>query len=63
MVTNGKGAGLDGDHNVFFKNEGPLVNPMRYSELYEELKEKDAIAIPHHLAYSLFHREIIGKLI
>ena len=51
-----QGAGLDGDHNVFFKNEGPLVNPMRYSELYEELKEKDAIAIPHHLAYSLFHR-------
>ncbi|MEG0297710.1 MAG: DUF3604 domain-containing protein [Clostridium sp.] len=51
-----QGAGLDGDHNVFFMDKGPLVAPMRYKELYEELKETTALAIPHHLAYSLSHR-------
>lgn len=51
-----QGAGLDGDHNVFFKDEGPLVNPLRYEELYSELCKYSVIAIPHHLAYSLSHR-------
>lgn len=51
-----QGAGLDGDHNVFFKTTGPLVNPMRYEQLYNKLKCYDAIAIPHHLAYCLYNR-------
>ena len=51
-----QGAGLDGDHNVFFKDEGPLVNPLRYVDLYNELSQYSVIAIPHHLAYSLYHR-------
>lgn len=51
-----QGAGLDGDHNVFFKEGGPLVNTMRYTDLYKELLEYSVIAIPHHLAYSLFNR-------
>lgn len=52
-----QGAGLDGDHNVFFKdNEQNMTYPHRYEELKEQLKEKDAIAIPHHLAYQLGHR-------
>lgn len=51
-----QGAGLDGDHNVFFENNGPLVNPMRYIDLYKELSAYSCMAIPHHLAYSLSHR-------
>ncbi len=51
-----QGAGLDGDHNVFFKNNGPLVNPLRYVELFNQLLKYSCIAIPHHLAYSLSHR-------
>ncbi|MEG2018793.1 MAG: DUF3604 domain-containing protein, partial [Clostridium sp.] len=51
-----QGAGLDGDHNIFFKESGQLVTPLRYEELYSELKDSDAMAIPHHLAYSLGHR-------
>ncbi len=51
-----QGAGLDGDHNVFFKDIGPIVNPMRYIELYKELSGYSVITIPHHLAYSLSHR-------
>ncbi|WP_276933888.1 hypothetical protein [Dielma fastidiosa] len=47
-----QGSGLDGDHNVFFKNnENEIAFPLRYQELYELYKDKDAIAIPHHLAY------------
>jgi hypothetical protein len=51
-----QGAGLDGDHNVFFKQEGPFVNPMRYVDLYKAVSLYSCIAIPHHLAYSLSHR-------
>ncbi|WP_373898393.1 DUF3604 domain-containing protein [Haloimpatiens sp. FM7315] len=51
-----QGACLDGDHNVFFKDQGPLVTPMRYQDLYNNLKDIEAIAIPHHLAYSLYNR-------
>ncbi|MFC5466385.1 hypothetical protein [Lederbergia graminis] len=50
-----QGACLDGDHNVFFKEDGDFYNPRRYRELCE-LLPPDAIAIPHHLAYSLGHR-------
>ncbi|HHW03898.1 MAG TPA: hypothetical protein GXX35_14010 [Thermoanaerobacterales bacterium] len=51
-----QGAGLDGDHNVFFKDIGPLVNPRRYIDLYKDLLGYSVIAVPHHLAYSLSHR-------
>lgn len=50
-----QGAGLDGDHNVFFKNEGRMIHPRRYEQLRQEVG-MDAIAIPHHLAYALHHR-------
>ncbi|MDP0488650.1 MAG: hypothetical protein Q7K36_03960, partial [Fusobacterium sp. JB020] len=52
-----QGAGLDGDHNVFYKeNNEKLYAPMRYSELTEKLPLNKSVAIPHHLAYALGHR-------
>ena len=52
-----QGAGLDGDHNVFFKDNNATIKfPMRYQELYEEYKKSGAIAIAHHLAYQLGNR-------
>ncbi len=52
-----QGAGLDGDHNVFFKdNEQDMFYPYRYEELRNQFKDKEAIAIPHHLAYQLGYR-------
>lgn len=52
-----QGAGLDGDHNVFFKNNDCEIEfPLRYQELYDLYKDKDAIAIPHHLAYQSNNR-------
>lgn len=51
-----QGSGEDGDHNVFFKEDGPCILPKRYNELKNELSEFSSIAIPHHLAYSLEHR-------
>lgn len=52
-----QGSGLDGDHNVFFKNNDCEIEfPMRYQELYDLYKDKDAIAIPHHLAYQSNNR-------
>ena len=36
-----QGSGLDGDHNVFFKNnENEIAFPLRYQELYELYKDK-----------------------
>lgn len=47
-----QGAGLDGDHNVFFlKNDGEQRHPMRYQELVKDYEGQDVIGIPHHLAY------------
>lgn len=47
-----QGAGLDGDHNVFFKdNKECMKYPLRYNQLVKEYKGIDAIGIPHHLAY------------
>ncbi|MEG0240422.1 hypothetical protein [Anaerorhabdus sp.] len=47
-----QGAGLDGDHNVFFKdNQENMAYPLRYTDLVNTFKGKDAIGIPHHLAY------------
>lgn len=52
-----QGAGLDGDHNVFYlEEEGELHAPNRYEDLCKALPKGKAIAIPHHLAYSLGHR-------
>lgn len=52
-----QGSGLDGDHNVFFKdNNQNMAYPLRYEELKEHFKGVDAIAIPHHLAYQPGYR-------
>lgn len=52
-----QGAGLDGDHNVFFKNDDQdMADPLRYQELRDHFLGTDAIAIPHHMAYQLGHR-------
>ena len=51
-----QGSGLDGDHNIFFKNDGEMVHPLRYGELRKNLGRHDAVAIPHHPAYALGHR-------
>lgn len=52
-----QGAGLDGDHNVFFRdNDQNMADPLRYQELRDHFRGTDAIAIPHHLAYQLGHR-------
>lgn len=52
-----QGAGLDGDHNVFFlDNEQDICFPLRYQQLYELYKDAAAIAIPHHLAYQSNNR-------
>lgn len=47
-----QGAGLDGDHNVFFlDNDGEQIHPLRYQELAAAFRGKPVIGIPHHLAY------------
>lgn len=52
-----QGAGLDGDHNVFFlNNDGDQKHPLRYEELVETYKGQEVIGIPHHLAYQLGSR-------
>lgn len=52
-----QGAGKDGDHNVFFKNnDGNMAYPLRYEELVKNFEGQDVIGIPHHLAYQLNHR-------
>lgn len=52
-----QGAGKDGDHNVFFKNnDGYMAYPLRYEELVKNYEGQDVIGIPHHLAYQLGHR-------
>ena len=52
-----QGAGEDGDHNIFFKeNDGEMEYPLRYQELVKVFEGKPVIGIPHHLAYQLRHR-------
>ncbi|MDO4428191.1 MAG: DUF3604 domain-containing protein [Atopobiaceae bacterium] len=51
-----QGTGEDGDHNVYFKTSGQIALPARYAELADTYRDQDAIAIPHHLAYSLGNR-------
>ncbi len=51
-----QGAGLDGDHNVFFKEDGEIATPKRYADLAKFYEGQDVIGIPHHLAYAKDHR-------
>lgn len=52
-----QGSGEDGDHNVYFKDElVPITLPKRYEGLKAAYRDFDAMAIPHHLAYSLGNR-------
>ena len=49
-----QGAGLDGDHNVFFfHDDPPFLHCDRLSQLYAEIRDREleALAIPHHTAY------------
>lgn len=58
-----QGAGLDGDHNVFFlNNDGEQRHPMRYQELAAGFKGQPVIGIPHHLAYQPVPEGRTGKL-
>ncbi|CRF34945.1 hypothetical protein BRSU_2353 [Brachyspira suanatina] len=45
-----QGNGEDGDHNVFFLDDGEPIFPLTYKELCDQLP-KTAIAIPHHVGY------------
>lgn len=52
-----QGNGLDGDHNVFFKDN--RQNPsfvLDYHELIDNYASVEAIGIPHHTAYQLRNR-------
>ena len=41
-----------GDHNVFYPtDDAPLDDAETLGELYEHLRPRDGIAIPHHVAY------------
>lgn len=52
-----QGAGLDGDHNVFYLDTlQDMHHPLRYEELCRLNKDVEAIAIPHHVAYQLGSR-------
>jgi len=47
-----QGDGSSGDHNVCYLREGPPIFRVRtVAELYDCLRELDALAIPHHTAY------------
>ena len=47
-----QGDGSSGDHNVFYLREGlPIFRVQTIAELYDCLRGRDAIAIPHHTAY------------
>ena len=47
-----QGDGTSGDHNVYASREGlPVFRVKTIAELYECLRGRDALAIPHHTAY------------
>lgn len=47
-----QGDGTSGDHNVIFRREGaPIFRVDTLAELYERLRGREALAIPHHIAY------------
>jgi len=46
-----------GDHNVFYlRDDGPLDASEALPDLCEHLRQREAIAIPHHTAYQLGER-------
>lgn len=46
-----------GDHNIIYREEGyPLDPTWDLSDLYEVLRSRPAIALPHHTAYAKGHR-------
>jgi hypothetical protein len=52
-----QGNGRWGDHNVVYRTEGhPIHTVDTLRELYERLREIDAIAIPHHTGYYVGQR-------
>jgi hypothetical protein len=52
-----QGNGRWGDVNVTYKTEGnPVFTPPTLPELYQRLRGRDAIAIPHHTGYYVGHR-------
>ncbi|MBL4700592.1 MAG: DUF3604 domain-containing protein, partial [Phycisphaeraceae bacterium] len=59
-----QGNGQFGDHNVFYLNDtGPLYQVQTLPQLYEKLREHNAIAIPHHTAYRPGHRAPLWELL
>ena len=47
-----QGDGTSGDHNVFYRDEGPpIIRVEKLTELYARLRDLEALAIPHHTAY------------
>lgn len=47
-----QGDGTSGDHNVYAREEGlPLFRVDTIAELYDRLRGREALAIPHHVAY------------
>lgn len=46
-----------GDHNVIYYEEGePLDDALELEDLYEALRERKALAIPHHTGYTVGQR-------
>lgn len=45
-----------GDHNVYYFDEGPLVDVKTLPELYAHLQRARGIAIPHHTGYKVGER-------
>jgi hypothetical protein len=45
-----------GDHNVFYFDEGPLDLSWDVQDLFANLRERRAIAIPHHTGYQVGQR-------
>lgn len=47
-----QGNGTSGDHNVIHRAEGAAICRVdTLAELYESLRDREALAIPHHVAY------------
>ncbi len=45
-----------GDHNVIYFEDGPLDDAWELENLFSHLRNRDALAIPHHTAYIPEHR-------
>ena len=52
-----QGDGTSGDHNLIFRREGaPIFRVDTLTDLYERLRGRKVLAIPHHLAYRVGRR-------